>query len=75
MRSMGECGTRVTSRLVSLQGGRSDAEMADILGCARVYYLQLRTGRRRLSYAMAKRAARHFPEILAMLMRDLTEVA
>lgn len=62
-------------KLSELQDKRTGAEMAAILGCHRVYYWQIKTGRRRISYEMAKRAGRAFPEILPILMRDLTAPA
>lgn len=71
MQELGGFGDVVTRRLVALQGRRTDREMALLLGCSRPYYYYLRTGKRRVSYAMAKRAAQIYPEIMALFMRDL----
>jgi len=73
MRSMNDDVSRqVAAKLVERQGGRTDAEMAALLGCGRVYYWQIKRGVRRISYEMAKRAAQDFPEILPIILRDLT---
>lgn len=61
----------IATLLTRLQGDRTDADFAAVLGCTRVHWSHIRAGRRRLSYAMAKRVGRLFPEVLSILMRDL----
>lgn len=72
MRAMGDgVSGRVAKRLAELQGDRSDAEMGRILGCSRNYYWQVKHSRRRISYEMAKRAGRVFPDVFAIVVQDL----
>lgn len=73
MRSMSdEVGRRVATKLAELQGSRTDAEMGRLLGVGRVYWWQVKHGKRRLSYARVKRAAGLFPEILSIVVHDLS---
>jgi len=62
---------RLAEKLTRLQGERSDAEFARLLGCTRPHWHHIRSGKRRVSYAMVKRAAVHFPELYPIVMRDL----
>lgn len=61
--------------LAALQGGRSNAEMAAILGVDSIQYWRIKKGERRISYEMTKRAGATFPEVLDIVMRDLTGAA
>jgi hypothetical protein len=73
MRSMtDDVGQRVAAKLAELQGSRTDAEMGALLGVGRVYWWQVKNGHRRLSYARVKRAAAQFPEILGIVVHDLS---
>jgi hypothetical protein len=51
--------------------GWSDTDIAAMLGCTRAHWSNLRKGDRQMSYVMAKRAARQFPAIVDIVMRDL----
>lgn len=76
MRSMTpDVGTAVAVKLTELQGERSDAEMAKLLGCSRMYWWRIRNHKSRPSYTLVKRAAVTFPDVLRIVMRDLTEGA
>ena len=48
--------TKIATRLAELQGSRTDAEMAALLGCTRPHYWNIKPGQRRPSYALVKRA-------------------
>jgi len=65
----------IAAKLAELQGGRTDAEMGSALGVSRVQWSHIRAGRRGMSYATMKRAAAVFPEVLPIVMRDLTGAA
>lgn len=76
MRAMGVVlAGQVGAKLAELQGERTDAQMAAILGCSRQHYWRIRKGQKRPSYEMAKRAGVVFPEVLTLMMRDLTAPA
>jgi hypothetical protein len=62
----------VVKKLVSLQGDRTDAEMGSLLGVSRVQWSHLRANRRGMSYACMKRAAVAFPDVLPIVLRDLS---
>lgn len=62
----------LAAKLTELQGSRSDAEMGVLLGVTRVHYAHIKAERRSMSYATMKRAAAHFPDLYAIVMRDLT---
>lgn len=66
---------KVAAKLRELQGSRSDDEMGRLLGCTREHYWNVRKERRRPSYEMVKRAVVVFPELLPIVMRDLTGAA
>lgn len=66
---------QIAAKLAELQGNRTDAEFADLLGCTRPHWHHIRSGKRHPSYAMVKRAVRHFPELYPIVMRDLTAEA
>lgn len=75
MRSMNDdVGRRVVARLTELQGSRTDAEMAALIGCNRTHWWSLKNERRNMTYALARRAATQFPDVLRILMRDLSDV-
>lgn len=63
---------QIAAKLTELQGSRTDAEFAVLLGCTRPHWHHIRSGKRRPSYAMVKRAMVHFPELYAIVLRDLT---
>lgn len=64
---------RLAATLRELQGERTDAEFALLLGCTRPHWWNVKKGRRRPSYAMVKRAMQQFPSALgAIIMQDLT---
>ena len=65
----------IAAKLTELQGSRTDKEMGAVLGVSRVQWSHIRAGRRNLSYATMKRASASFPEILPIVMRDLTGAA
>lgn len=74
MQSLGDdVGKQVVATLAALQGSRTDAEMGALIGCGRVHWWSLKNGRRRMTYALAKQAGASFPEVLRILMRDLSE--
>lgn len=62
---------QVLAKLIEIQGGRTDAEFAALLGLSRSYWAHIRAGRRPLSYAITKRAARQFPELYPLVIQDL----
>jgi hypothetical protein len=61
---------QIAAKLTDLQGERTDAQMGALLGITRVSWLQIRTGRRAISYTVAKRAAAHFPDVNLIVIRD-----
>ena len=63
--------TQVLAKLIELQDGQTDAEFATLLGLSRSHWTHIRAGRRQLTYAITKRAARQFPEIYPLVMQDL----
>lgn len=63
---------RVRLKLVELQGDRSDAEMARLLGCTRPHWWNVKNDRRGASYALVKRAIQAFPVLSLVIMQDLT---
>ena len=68
-----ELAERIAAALVELQGERTDAEFAALLGCTRPHWWNVKHGRRRPSYALVKRAMAHFPTALtAIVLHDLT---
>lgn len=68
-----ELAARVRKELAGLQGNRTDAEMARLLGCTRPHWWNVKNGHRRASYALVKRASREFPSLSVVVMRDLTD--
>lgn len=68
---MGNMTAAVRDRLIELQGGRTDAEMAALLGVSRPHWTHIRAHRRQLTYALTKRALAHFPELYPIVMQDL----
>lgn len=67
--------TKLAAKLTSLQGDRTDAEMGRLLGVTRHHWGHIRAGRRKMSYALVKRASVHFPELLPIVLRDLAAEA
>lgn len=65
----------VVAKLVELQGVERDKEFAARLGVTRSHWGHIKAKRRKISYAVAKRAAGKFPGVLQILMRDLSGVA
>jgi transposase len=61
----------VLARLIELQGSRTDEEFAALLGVSRSHWAHIRAHRRRLTYAITKRALRVFPELYPIVMQDL----
>jgi len=61
----------VLARLIELQGKRTDGDFASTLGVTRSHWGHIRAGRRRLTYALTKRALRIFPELYPIVMQDL----
>lgn len=61
----------VVRTIAELQDGRSDGEIAALLGCSRSHWCHVKAGHRRVSYALLKRAAAVFPEVYPIVMRDL----
>lgn len=75
MRSMNDgIGREVVAKLAELQGSRTDAEMAALIGCNRTHWWSLKNERRNMTYALARKAAAEFPQVLRILMRDLSDV-
>jgi hypothetical protein len=70
-----ELAERVRLKLVDLQGQRTDAAFAVLLGCTRPHWWNVKHGRRRASYALVKRAAQHFPILYAVVLNDLSAPA
>lgn len=66
-----EVSRELAGKLTALQGGRTDAAMAALLGVSRPHWSHIRSGRRRMSYAVFKRASAHFPDLLPIVLRDL----
>lgn len=64
---------KLAAKLVALQGDRTDGEMGALLGVTRHHWGHIKAGRRKMSYALVKRAAVHFPELYPIVLRDLTE--
>lgn len=67
-----EVAVKLAAKLVSLQGDRTDGDMGRLLGVTRHHWGHIKAGRRKMSYALVKRAARHFPELYPIVLRDLT---
>lgn len=61
----------LASKLAELQGNRTDAVFAGLLGCTREHWVNVRGGKRRVSYAMVKRIGKVYPELYAIVVRDL----
>lgn len=61
----------VLARLTALQGDRTDAEMAGLLGISRSHWGHIRAKRRTLTYGITKRAVRVFPELYPVVVQDL----
>lgn len=62
----------VVTRLIQLQGDRSDGEMAALLGCTRSHWAHIKAGRRQLTYSRLKHAVRAFPGLWPDVMQDLS---
>lgn len=62
---------KIVERLADLQGGRTDGEMARLLGIHRTHWFNLRTGKRRLSRDVLTRAIAAFPDVWPDVVRDL----
>lgn len=63
---------RLTAALVEIQGNRSDAAFAQLLGCTRPHWWNVKHRKRRPSYALVKRAVQQFPGALRpIVMQDL----
>jgi transcriptional regulator with XRE-family HTH domain len=65
---------QIAAKLAELQGRRTDEEFAALLGVTRTHWSHIRSGRRKASYALVKRAAALFPELYPIVMRDLVAV-
>ena len=65
----------VVAKLIELQGDGKDAKVAEALGVTRSHWSHLKAGRKKMSYALVKRAIVAYPAILPIVMRDLTEKA
>jgi plasmid maintenance system antidote protein VapI len=61
----------LAAKLAELQGERTDDEFAGVLGCSREHWSNVRAGKRRVSYPMVKRIGRLYPELYAIVVRDL----
>jgi transcriptional regulator with XRE-family HTH domain len=61
----------IIAKLIELQGDLTDEMLAARIGCTRTHLSHLRSGRRQMSYALVKRAARAFPALYPIVMRDL----
>lgn len=66
---------RVAAKLAEIQGNRSDAEFAPLLGVTRAHWAHIKAGRRSPSYAFIKRAAGIFPALYPIVMGDLISEA
>jgi hypothetical protein len=66
-----DLGRSVATKLTELQGAETDTAFARRLGCTREHWSNVKTGRRRASYELIKRAGRVFPEMQLLVMRDL----
>lgn len=62
---------QIAASLMARQAGRSDEAFAALLGITRVHWSHLRAGRRKPSYALVRRAARLYPELASLVLRDL----
>lgn len=62
----------LAAKLAELQGDRTDADMGALLSVTRVHWSHIKAGRRQMSYPTLKRALAHFPDLYAIVMRDLT---
>lgn len=65
----------VRTKLISLQGERSDAAFARLLGVSRPHWWNVKHGRRRASYALVKRASAHFPALTNLVIHDMSAAA
>lgn len=63
--------SEIVAKLTELQGDLTDEELAARIGCTRTHLSHLRSGRRQMSYVLVKRAARAFPALYPIVMRDL----
>lgn len=62
---------QLAAALVKYQGERTDEEFAALLGVTRTQWSYIRSGRRKMSYALMKRAAALFPGLYPIVLRDL----
>jgi hypothetical protein len=63
--------TALDGYLVAACEGHSNADIAAMLGCTRTHWSHLRKGDRQMSYAMVKRIGKVYPELYAIVVRDL----
>lgn len=70
-----EMSREIAKTLIELQGDRSDAEMAKLLGITRGHWSHIKQGRRYVTYAIVKQAGATFPEVLRIVLRDLSGAA
>lgn len=68
---IGRMSEEVRERLIGLQGGKTDAEFAALLGVSRSYWTHIRNRNRHLSYAVTKKAIKAFPELYLIASQDL----
>jgi hypothetical protein len=66
-----ELAEQVRLKLIELQGERTDAAFASLLGCTRPHWWNVKHARRRPSYALVKRATAQFPDLYLVVARDL----
>jgi hypothetical protein len=67
-----DLGRNVAAKLMALQGSETDTAFAGRLGCTREHWSNVKSGRRRASYELIKRAGDLFPEIRQIVWNDLT---
>jgi transcriptional regulator with XRE-family HTH domain len=68
-----ELAVEIRRALIAHQGSRTDAEMAGEMGVTREHWWHIKNGSRRPSYALIKRAARRYPDLTVLVLRDLTD--
>lgn len=65
----------VVSKLLELQGTRTDVEMGRLLGVSRSHWCHIKAGRRQLTYALIQRAIKAFPGVWPAVVNDLNAEA
>lgn len=62
----------VVEKLTQLQGERTDAEMAALLGCSRSHWAHIKAGRKHFTLARLQQVCRAFPDVWPEVAAEMT---